>query len=346
MTTRKPASLTWGLVGAGDIARKRVAAALVALSPRATLLGVASRRKGPAEQLAHEHGASRVFRDWRALLADPEIDAVYVSTPVDLHAEITLAAARAGKHVLCEKPMALTHRDCREMIRVSRRAGVRLGIAYYRRFYPVVRRMRELLRAGAIGTPALAEVLVAERFNPVGRAAPRRWLVQKERSGGGPMMDFGCHRLDLLLYLLGDIRAVSAELSNVLFRKRDVEDHATALLSFASGATGHITASHCLGAPADVFVIRGTAGSLVASNLGSGTLEITTASGTTREELPPHANLHFPLVEDFNEAALAGQDSRVSGEEGARTSQVLDRIYGQVSVTQVSVARSKTRDRN
>jgi predicted dehydrogenase len=328
MTTGRSRSLTWGLVGAGDIARKRVAAALVALAPRAALLGVASRRKGPAEELAHEYGAARVFRDWRALLADPDIDAVYVSTPVDLHAEITLAAARAGKHVLCEKPMALNHRDCRAMIRAGRRAGVRIGVAYYRRFYPVVRRMRELLRTGAIGKPALAEVLVAERFNPVGRSAPRRWLVQKERSGGGPMMDFGCHRLDLLLYLLGDIRAVRAELVNLLFRTRDVEDHATALLSFASGATGHVTASHCLAAPADRFVIRGTAGSLVAASLGSGTLEITTASGATREDLPPHANLHFPLVEDFNQAVLAGKDPLVSGEEGARTSRVLDRIYG------------------
>lgn len=328
MTPRRRRSLAWGLVGAGDIARKRVAAALAALAPEATLLGVASRRKGPAEQLAREHGASRVFRDWRALLADPEIEAVYVSTPVDLHAEITIAAARAGKHVLCEKPMALSHRECREMVRVSRRAGVRLGIAYYRRFYPVVRRMRELLRAGAIGRPALAEVLAAERFNPVGRAAPRRWLVQKERSGGGPMMDFGCHRLDLLLYLLGDIGTVRAQLSNRLFRKRNVEDHATALLSFTSGATGHITASHCLGGSADSFAVRGTAGSLVAANLNSGVLEITTASGTTREELPPHANLHFPLVEDFNRAVLAGKDPLVTGEEGARTSRVLDRIYG------------------
>jgi len=320
--------LAFGLVGAGDIARKRVAGALRSLGPGANLLGVASRRKGPAEDLAHEHGIPRVYSDWRALLADPEIGAVYVSTPVDLHAEITIAAARAGKHVLCEKPMALTHRECLAMIRACRKAGVRLGIAYYRRFYPVVRRMRELLQAGAIGKPILADVLVGERFNPVGRAAPRRWLIDRRRSGGGPMMDFGCHRLDLLLYLLGDVRAAQGALGNLAFRNRSVEDHATAVLSFASGATGHVTASHCLDASEDRFSILGTTGRLVVSNLGSGRLEVTTPSGATHHDLPPHSNLHFPLVEDFHSAVLDRRDPLVSGEEGARTSLVLDQIYG------------------
>jgi predicted dehydrogenase len=320
-------SIAWGLVGAGDIARKRVARALRDLAPDGTLHSVASRQRAQAEELAHEHDIPRVHADWRTLVADPEIDAVYVSTPVDLHAEMTVAAARAGKHVLCEKPMALTHAECRSMIRAARRAGVRLGIAYYRRFYPVVVRLKQLLDAGAIGTPVLAEVVVAESFNPDGRNAPRRWLVQRRHSGGGPMMDLGCHRIDLLVHLLGDVRAAHGVLRNVKYRNRDVEDHATAALAFASGATGQITATHCFEQPEDRLAIFGTEGKLVVSHLGAGRLEAHMRSGASTDELPPHTNLHAPLIEEFNRAVLGGRDPFVTGEEGARTSRVLDRIY-------------------
>ena len=325
----KRATVVWGLIGAGDIARKRVAAAIQGLAPKAALLGIASRRRAPAEELAHERRIPRVFGDWRALLADPGVDAVYVSTPVHLHAEITVAAARAGKHVLCEKPMALTHRECVAMIRATRRAGVRLGIAYYRRLYPVVVRMKELLEKGAIGTPVLAEVVVGERFDAVGANAPRRWLLERAQSGGGPMMDFGCHRLDLLLHLLGEVRVTGAVLRNLEFHDRSVEDHATALLSFEAGATGHVAASHCFAAPEDRFTIRGTTGGLVVENLASGALAVTSRSGkVARHDLPAHANVHLPLVEDFNWAVLAGKDPLVTGEEGARASRLLDEIYG------------------
>jgi predicted dehydrogenase len=320
--------LRWGLVGAGDIARKRVAGALQALGRRGTLRAVASLRRAEAEDLARERGIPEVFDGWRALVADPELDAVYVATPVDVHAEIAIAALGAGKHVLCEKPMALSHRECRAMIRVGRRAGVRLGIAYYRRFYPVIRRLRALLRAGAVGTPLLAEAVVAERFNPEGPKAPRRWLVQKRHSGGGPMMDLGCHRIDLLIHLLGEVRAAHGVLANLRFRDRDVEDHATASLAFACGATGHVTASHCFDRPEDRLSIIGSKGRLLVSDLGAGTLEAVTASGTTRFELPPHPNLHTPVVEDFCRAVLASRDPAVPGEEGARATRVLDRIYG------------------
>ena len=131
--------MRWGLIGAGDIVRKRVGEAL--RDGRGSELVAVSRAKTDlVEPFAREVGARRWHADWRDLITDPEVDAVYVATPVHLHAQQTIAAAEAGKHVLCEKPMAMNAAECDRMIAACRDRGVRLGIAYYRRFYPAVAR--------------------------------------------------------------------------------------------------------------------------------------------------------------------------------------------------------------
>src|SRR5690606_28851242 len=156
------------------------------------------------------------------------------ATPVDVHAEQTVAAAEAGKHVLCEKPMALSPSECDRMIRACEANGVRLGVAYYRRFYPVVRRIAELLELGAIGDPVLAQVNDFERFDRQ-EHEPRAWLLNAARSGGGPMMDFGSHRLEVFLNLFGAPESVQGWRDRLLFTGRDVEDTAGAVLRFPSG---------------------------------------------------------------------------------------------------------------
>jgi Oxidoreductase family, NAD-binding Rossmann fold len=130
-------SLSWGLIGAGDIVRKRVGEALRE-GRGCELVAVSRARTELLESFARKVGARRWHADWRDLIADDEVDAVYVATPVHLHAEQTVAAAEAGKHVLCEKPMVMTAAECDRMIAACRAHGVRLGIAYYRRFYPAV----------------------------------------------------------------------------------------------------------------------------------------------------------------------------------------------------------------
>ena len=146
----------WGLIGAGDIARKRIAPALREL-PNCDFVSVSRSRSDLAEEFAKEFGAPKWFADWRELVADPEIDAVYIATPVFLHAEQTIAAAKAGKHVLSEKPMALSVKECDEMIAACRANNVKLGIAYYRRFYPLIKRVKEIIASGEIGKPAFAD---------------------------------------------------------------------------------------------------------------------------------------------------------------------------------------------
>src|SRR5262249_18348431 len=151
-------------------------------------------------------------------------------------------AAEAGKHVLCEKPMAMNVGECDRMIAACRSSQVRLGIAYYRHFYPALARVKRIIASGEIGEPALARIDAFEWFNPQ-PDHPRYWLVQKSRSGGGPMFDFGCHRLEVLLHLFGRVRATTGVIANVAF-DREVEDTAAALLQFDRGPCAALAVTH------------------------------------------------------------------------------------------------------
>lgn len=317
--------LRWGLIGCGDIAEKRVASALKD-SRGSALLAVASARPERARDFAARHGIARHAADWRELVRDPELDAIYVATPVRLHPEHAIAAAEAGKHVLCEKPMALDAADCARMNAAARGHGIRLGVAYYRHLYPVVARMREILKTGRIGAPVLGQAHAFERFD-VPADHPRAWFLRKADAGGGPMFDFGCHRVEVLLDLLGPLSRVEGGGTNVRFRDREVEDTSVAHFVFRSGAQAVLAVSHAAGAPRDSFEIIGTEGSVHVPVLNKGLLRLITADGETEESHPPHANLHQSLVQDFLDAVRDGREPAVTGERGQAVAQALDAIY-------------------
>ncbi|HVO10341.1 MAG TPA: Gfo/Idh/MocA family oxidoreductase [Vicinamibacteria bacterium] len=316
----------WGLIGCGDIAAKRVAAAL-GQARGSALVAVARARPQLAAAFAERHGAKRWHADWRDLLRDDEVDAVYVATPVHLHAEQAVAAAQAGKHVLCEKPMATDVAGCERMIAAARACGVRLGVAYYRHHYPVVTRLRELIASGEIGEPVLAEALAFEPFD-VPPDDPRAWFLRRAQAGGGPMADFGCHRLEVLLDLLGPVAEVQGFPANLRFRNRDVEDTCVAHLRFRRGSLAVLTVTHAAHERRDTLSIFGSRGSAHAGVLNEGTLRVVTSAGSREERHPPHPNLHQPLVEDFVAAVLGGRAPAVSGEVGLDVSRALARIYG------------------
>lgn len=314
----------WGLVGCGDIARKRVAPALRDLD-NCELIAVSRADAARAESFAVEFGAKRWHADWRQLMEDAEVEAVYVATPVHLHAEQAIAAAEAGKHVLVEKPMALTVAECERMNAAAEANGVRLGVAYYRRFYPVVERVREILESGEIGTPVIAQVNAFERFDPVPEN-PRRWLLDKRHAGGGPMFDFGCHRIEVLLNLFGDVKAVKGLASNVIF-DREVEDTASALIQFVRGIQAVLSVTHAAREPQDTLEIFGSEGSVRVEVLNEGSLCVMTKDGARTERHPPHANLHQPLIDDFTRAVIEGRPPRVDGQTGQKVSEILELIY-------------------
>jgi len=317
--------LRFGLIGCGDISEKRVAPALQN-APGSRLVAVARAQADRAAEFAARHKAERSYADWRELVRDRDLDAVYVATPVRLHAEQAVAAAEAGKHVLCEKPMALDPESCERMREAARENGVRLGVAYYRHHYPVIRRLSELIRSGEIGRPVLAHLEAFEPFDaPPGH--PRAWLLRRSESGGGPMMDFGCHRIEVLLDLLGPIEEARGFSSRVRFKEREVEDTCVAHLRFREGATAILAVSHAAYERRDTLEIYGTGGSVHVPVLNQGRLRLVTGAGTREEDLPPHANLHQPLVEDFVNAVRENRAPAVTGEIGLAVARAVAAIY-------------------
>ncbi len=316
--------LRWGLIGAGDIAQKRIAPALRDLS-NCDLAAVSRARAGLAESFAKEFSARKCYANWQDLISDKEIEAVYIATPVSLHAAQTVAAAEAGKHVLCEKPMAMNVAECEQMIEVCRKNNVKLGIAYYRRFYPAIKRIKQIIEAGEIGKVVFAQINAFEFFNPSFDNS-RHWLIEKEKSGGGPMMDFGCHRLEVLTNLFGAVRRIESIVANVAF-EREVEDTAAALLQFEPGICATLTVTHAASEPQDTLDVFGTTGSIHVAVLNQGEIKIKTKSGERTESYLPAPNVHQPLIEDFVEAVLTNREPQVSGEIGKTVALIEEKIY-------------------
>jgi predicted dehydrogenase len=316
--------LRWGLIGSGDIARKRVAPALRDLAS-CDLVAVCRGRPELAESFAREFGARRWYATPADLLADREIDAVYIATPVHLHAAQTIAAAQAGKHVLCEKPMAMNVKECDEMIAACRANGVALGIAYYRHFYPVVARIKSLIASGEIGTMVMAQLNVFEYRNPA-PDDPRHWFIESAQAGGGPMFDFGCHRLEMLDDMCGPVRDVTSMVGNVVF-ERDVEDTAIAVLAFERGGYATLSVTHASDEPQDTLDMFFTGGSIHVAPLNDGILRLRQGGIERIEALPPAANIHAPLIEEFVDAVVAGRTPAVPGETGRVVAAIEERIY-------------------
>jgi predicted dehydrogenase len=316
--------LRWGLIGAGDIVRRRVAPALVE-SPSSELVAVSRARGELAAAFAAEVGARRWYRRWEDLIADAEVQSVYVATPVHVHAAQTVGAAEAGKHVLCEKPMAMTAAECNRMLAACRAHGVTLGIAYYRRFYPAVMRVKEIVASGEIGKPVFAQLNAFEYFDPP-PDHPRAWLLQPSIAGGGPMMDFGCHRIEVLLNLFGESVGRAAGLTaNVIF-DRQVEDTAAVLLRFEPGPCAAVVVTHASREPQDTLHVFGTRGAIHVDDLNAGTVRVRTDAERV-ESHPPAANVHRPLIDDFIDAVRTNREPAVTGETGRAVAAIEDIIY-------------------
>jgi 1,5-anhydro-D-fructose reductase (1,5-anhydro-D-mannitol-forming) len=304
----------WVVVGVGDIARKRVIPAILA-EPRSELYGLVTRDARKAE-------AYRGARAWSTLedaLRDDAIDAVYIAAPVALHAPYSMACLRAGKHVLCEKPMAMNYAESQAMAAAAVN-GPLIGVAYYRRCYPKVLRTREVLSDGAIGQPVLVEANCHSWLPP----AERGWLLNPALAGGGPLYDIGCHRIDVFNFLLGSPVKVAALLSNAVHRIA-VEDSATVAIDYAAGGRGLVDVRWNSRIGRDQFRVIGTDGEIDLSPLNGPPLRIRTAAGERVEELPPHANLHYPIVANFVSAIAGRAALACPAGEAAKTDWVIDR---------------------
>lgn len=193
----------WGILGPGKIANKFAVA--LTLAGNARLEAVASRDAGRAREFAVAHGATRWYDNYEQLAADPAIDAVYIATPHGFHAEHALLCLRHGKAVLCEKPMALSNEQVREMVNAARSGGCFLMEAMWTRFLPIMEKTLELIREGRIGAVRYvrADFGFLAPFDPAGR-------LYNLRLGGGSLLDIGVYPLFLCLQLLGEPDSIRA----------------------------------------------------------------------------------------------------------------------------------------
>lgn len=303
--------LNWIVIGVGDITRKRVIPAIQA-ERRSHLYGIVTR--DPAKAAPYAKHAWTSLND---ALTDPEVHAVYVASPVFLHAPHSIASLRAAKHVLCEKPMAMNEAEAHSMVRAAEECGKTLGIAYYRRTYPKVRRAKELLENGAIGKPVLAELTCHTWFDGQG---PRSWLVDPAKSGGGPLYDIASHRIDLLNFWFGRPLRAAAYLSNAVHTYA-VEDNATIMIDYPGGKRGIVDVRWHSKIERDECRLRGTEGEINMDPLNGP--ELVYPGG--REHLPAHANLHYPMVENFVDAVLTASPLLASGASSVWTDWVTER---------------------
>jgi predicted dehydrogenase len=304
--------LNWIVIGIGDIATRRVIPAIQA-EPRSRLYGLVTR--DPAKAAPY---SARAWTSLDEALMDPAVDAVYVATPVFLHAPQTIRSLRAGKHVLCEKPMAMNEAEARSMVQVAEESGRTLGVAYYRRTYPKLQRAKQLIAAGAIGKPVLAELTSHGWFDE--HDGQRNWLIDPAQAGGGPLYDVASHRIDVLNFLFGEPQRVTGHLSNAVHHYA-VEDNATVVIDYAGGVRGLVDVRWHSKVKRDECRIRGTDGEIELSPLNGP--DLIYPGG--RESIPPHANLHYPLIENFVDAVLGKAPLLASGASAFWTDWVIER---------------------
>jgi 1,5-anhydro-D-fructose reductase (1,5-anhydro-D-mannitol-forming) len=277
---------------------------------------VASRDRKRAEQFARTHGAAAGLDDYATMLADPAVDAAYIATPNALHAEQVIAAARAGKHVLCDKPLALTVADARRCVTECQSANVRLGITFQTRNHQGLAEAAGLIRQGAIG-----KVIVAEAEMGGGRNLPKGWRTDPALAGLGTLNNIGVHAFDVLRYLVG---AEVSEVTALVDAEPGygVDTTALVLLRFANGALAYVNANQSVPNPQDDIVLYGSEGRILARNLSrpdrDGLLSMITRDGA-REFAATSHDAYRLTVEAFADAVLDGRDPSPSGEDGLRS---------------------------
>ncbi|MGD1064929.1 MAG: Gfo/Idh/MocA family oxidoreductase [Terracidiphilus sp.] len=310
--------LHWALAGIGDIARKRVIPAIQS-EPRSTLYGFITR--DPAK--AQEFPGTKSWATVEDAVADPAVDAVYIALPVALHAHAAITALRAGKHVLCEKPMAVNFAQSQQMVAEARASGRFLGVSYYRRLYPKLIRAKQLIAEGAIGRPLLADANCHSWLDTEGRD----WLRDPALAGGGALYDIASHRIDAMNFLFGKVERACGLLSNAVHRM-GVEDSATVLMQLPGGVHVIVDVRWNSHVPRDQFRIIGEDGEINLDPLNGPELRVTTRGESRVENLPPHANLHYPVVENFVDAVLANDPGRLAcpAEQGAWVDWTIEQV--------------------
>lgn len=313
-------STGWGFIGASTIAREHMVAAVRAQQDN-EVVAVASGDQARANAFAEGLGIAKGYGDVASLLADPMVDAVYISSTNDQHRDQALAAIAAGKHVLCEKPLALSVADARQMVDAARRAGVVFATNHHLRNAATLRKVRELVCAGAIGKPLFARVHHAVFLRPVVQG----WRVKSAEAGGGVILDIGVHAADTLRFALDaePVEAIGMRHEGFLSHN-GVEDGVMAVVRMSNGVLAQIHAAYTVRHAQTSFEIHGERGSVVVRDSltvrAVGDVMLRDAEGE-RLIAVEHQPLYAVGVQRFCAAMTDGSQPAATGEDGIRSLQ-------------------------
>lgn len=305
--------MKWGLAGYGDISERRVAQALQTAGNE--LVSVWGRQFKKAQDFARRHNICTASRNIEELLM--RVEAVYVATPVVAHVEIAKAALLAGKHVLIEKPVSPNLCRGDGLVSLARSQNLRAGVAYYRRLFPALERVKEMLEVTSVRH---VEVTHTSPFAPNAEDT-KAWRLDASVAGAGCLADTGSHRIDVLIWLLGFPQSVSAKCED--FTSGGVERKALLRLKWANGPTADCFFDWQV-VSTDRITIFTDSTRFELNPLGTGRLELISNQRSEEFCLPPPANPHIELVKDFQASVSDGREPVCPLASGIATDHVIE----------------------
>lgn len=298
------------------------------------LVAVMRRNEEKVKDYAKRHQVPKWYTDGEALINDPDVNAIYIATPPDVHKDYTLMAAEAGKPVYVEKPMARTYAECQDMIQACEKAKVPLYVAYYRRALPHFLKIKSLIDEGAIGDVRHVSIQMNQVPKPeVVKHQKHHWRVDPSIAGGGYFYDLASHQLDFLDFALGPIQSAKGMAANQA-ELYAAEDMVVASFVFESGVLG--SGSWCFASSKtdvkDITVIYGSKGSISYETFGAGNVLLETDDhGKELFEFSLPKHIQMPLIQLVVGDLLGLTLSPSDGVSGSRTNQILEAIVGKCS---------------
>ncbi|HUO59116.1 MAG TPA: Gfo/Idh/MocA family oxidoreductase [Candidatus Acidoferrales bacterium] len=316
--------IRYGIAGFGLHAVKRLMPGFAG-AQNSQAVALSRRNFAQAQSDAARYAIDYAFATTRELCECPEVDAVFVTSPNAIHLADVLTCIEHGKHVLCEKPMAMNAAEAEQMVTAANQRGVVLGIAQCFRFCKTLHCIRESLHRGDIGRP----IAIRADFSFLSTSSVRRWLHDSTLAGGGPIADVGVHCVDAMRFILGDeVLSCSATVATDE-HSGSVEAAATLSLRFSKGTLGSSFVS--FRAPYHTVIeIVGTDGHIAAQNGLTVDypvmIEFRTSDGVRREEMS-NADAYARQVDAFSAAIESGAPFPATGEDGLRNQRILDALY-------------------
>ena len=316
--------IRWGMIGCGDVTERKSGPAY-RQSEGSELAGVFTRRREQAVDYARRHGIARVFDTAEALIADPQIDAIYIATPPSSHAHYALLTAAAGKPCCVEKPMALSPAEAVAMNAAFAAASKPLFVAYYRRCLPRFETVRHWLDEGRIGQIRHVHWALTRPVDPLNIQQNRPWRVNATEAPGGYFDDLAGHGLDLFDHWLGPILSVSGRTAN-LAGQYDVPDSVSACWQHESGATGTAFWNFAGFDRTDRVEIIGDRGRITTAIFEDAPITVETADGTQSQDIPHPDPIQLPHVAAMICHLSGGISHPSTGNSALRTARVCDAI--------------------